>query len=75
MEQKDNIKYVLLDVWETLLFSNKNEIRNKDVQECLNVKESSARNYLNNLCKKEILIKNGENNKTVYRIKDISILN
>ena len=25
MEQKDNIKYVLLDVWETLLFSNKNE--------------------------------------------------
>ena len=25
MEQKDNIKYVLLDVWETLLFSNENE--------------------------------------------------
>ena len=25
MEQKDNIKYVLLDVWQTLLFSNKNE--------------------------------------------------
>lgn len=25
MEQKDNIKYVLLDVWGTLLFSNKNE--------------------------------------------------
>ena len=25
MEQKDNIKYILLDIWETLLFSNKNE--------------------------------------------------
>ena len=29
MEQKDNIKYVLLDVWETLLFSNKNEKKRK----------------------------------------------
>ena len=25
MEQKDNIKYILLDIWETLLFSNENE--------------------------------------------------
>ena len=56
------------------LFSNKNEIKNKDVQECLNVKESSARNYLNNLCKKEILIKYGENNKAVYRNKEVNIL-
>ena len=23
--QKDNIKYIFLDVWETLLLSNKNE--------------------------------------------------
>lgn len=25
MKQKDNIKYILLDIWETLLLSNKNE--------------------------------------------------
>ena len=56
------------------LLKYKNEIKNKDVQECLNVKDSTARNYLNKLLEKGVLIKDGEDNKTVYRIKDHSII-
>ena len=48
MEQRDNIKYILLDVWGTLLLSN---IREKNINKLKSdpIKEEKEKNIWNNL--------------------------
>ncbi len=45
------------------------EIKNKDIQNALGVREGAARNALNALKTEELIESFGENNQTIYRLK------